>query len=45
MKSFRFVDLFCGGGGSITGAVNALKDADMPYEWAGQPAPFLGKGW
>ena len=24
---FRFVDLFCGGGGSITGAVNALRGA------------------
>ena len=23
--SFRFIDLFCGGGGSITGAVDALN--------------------
>ena len=29
---FRFVDLFCGGGGSITGAINALKAADVKYE-------------
>jgi len=28
--SFRFVDLFCGGGGSITGAISALKNAGMP---------------
>jgi len=29
---FRFVDLFCGGGGSITGAINAPKAADVKYE-------------
>ena len=29
---FRFVDLFCGGGGSVTGAVDALKAAGMKYE-------------
>ena len=33
--SFRFVDLFCGGGGSITGAISALKNAGMPYEGRG----------
>lgn len=33
--SFRFVDLFCGGGGSITGAINALHAADMRYEGRG----------
>lgn len=32
MKNFRFVDLFCGGGGSITGAINALKKAGIDYE-------------
>ena len=32
MKPFRFVDLFCGGGGSVTGAINALKAADVKYE-------------
>ena len=30
-----FVDLFCGGGGSITGAISALKNAEMPYEGRG----------
>lgn len=35
MNSFRFVDLFCGGGGSITGAISALKNAGMPYEGRG----------
>lgn len=30
--SFRFVDLFCGGGGSVTGAIDALRAADMDYE-------------
>lgn len=30
-KPFRFVDLFCGGGGSVTGAINALKHADESY--------------
>ncbi len=30
--SFRFIDLFCGGGGSVTGAINALKAADIKYE-------------
>ena len=29
---FRFVDLFCGGGGSVTGAVDALKAAGVKYE-------------
>ena len=32
MKNFRFVDLFCGGGGSITGAINALHSAGIQYE-------------
>ena len=32
---FRFVDLFCGGGGSITGAVNALNGAGVRYEGRG----------
>ena len=32
---FRFVDLFCGGGGSITGAISALKNAEIPYEGRG----------
>jgi len=32
---FRFVDLFCGGGGSITGAINALNAAGLPYEGRG----------
>lgn len=31
-KPFRFVDLFCGGGGSVTGAINALKSADVKFE-------------
>lgn len=35
MNDFRFVDLFCGGGGSITGAVNALRSAGMAYEGRG----------
>lgn len=35
MKPFRFVDLFCGGGGSITGAIDALKSAGMKYEGRG----------
>lgn len=35
MKFFRFVDLFCGGGGSITGAVNALRAAGEKYEGRG----------
>lgn len=35
MSSFRFVDLFCGGGGSITGAVNALRAAGLSYEGRG----------
>ena len=35
MSSFRFVDLFCGGGGSITGAINALRTAGMTYEGRG----------
>ena len=33
--NFRFVDLFCGGGGSITGAVTALRAAGLPYEGRG----------
>lgn len=32
MNDFRFIDLFCGGGGSITGAINALQAADMCYD-------------
>lgn len=32
---FRFVDLFCGGGGSITGAINALHAAGISYEGRG----------
>lgn len=35
MEPFRFVDLFCGGGGSITGAINALRSAGLPYEGRG----------
>ncbi len=35
MKTFRFVDLFCGGGGSITGAVNALRAAGEKYDGRG----------
>lgn len=34
-REFRFVDLFCGGGGSITGAVNALRAAGIRYEGRG----------
>ena len=30
--NFRFVDLFCGGGGSVTGAVDALNAAGVKYE-------------
>lgn len=33
--TFRFVDLFCGGGGSITGAINALNAAGVTYEGRG----------
>ena len=29
---FRFVDLFCGAGGSVSGAIDALKTAGIPYE-------------
>lgn len=32
---YRFVDLFCGGGGSITGAVQALAEAGQAYEGRG----------
>lgn len=32
---FRFVDLFCGGGGSITGAVQALAEAGQGYDGRG----------
>lgn len=35
MNKFRFVDLFCGGGGSITGAINALRAAGESYEGRG----------
>ena len=35
MKDFRFVDLFCGGGGSITGEIAALKEAGVQYEGRG----------
>lgn len=35
MRPFRFIDLFCGGGGSITGVIAALKAADMKYEGRG----------
>lgn len=35
MKDFRFVDLFCGGGGSISGAINALKKAGQKYDGRG----------
>ena len=35
MNKFRFVDLFCGGGGSITGAINALRAAGEGYEGRG----------
>ena len=35
MNTFRFIDLFCGGGGSITGAINALNDAGVTYEGRG----------
>lgn len=35
MSEFRFVDLFCGGGGSITGAINALRVAGEDYEGRG----------
>lgn len=33
--NFRFIDLFCGGGGSITGAINALHAAGIAYEGRG----------
>lgn len=35
MNNFRFVDLFCGGGGSITGAIDALNTAGVRYEGRG----------
>lgn len=35
MKPFRFVDLFCGGGGSITGEIAALKEAGIAYDGRG----------
>ncbi len=30
--NFRFVDLFCGGGGSVSGAIDALQMAGVQYE-------------
>jgi len=35
MDKFRFVDLFCGGGGSITGCIDALNAAGVKYEGRG----------
>ena len=35
MKPFRFIDLFCGGGGSITGEIAALNEAGVQYEGRG----------
>ncbi len=35
MSSVRFIDLFCGGGGSVTGAINAFQSAGMAYEGRG----------
>ena len=35
MKTFRFIDLFCGGGGSITGEIAALREAGLQYEGRG----------
>lgn len=35
MKNFRFIDLFCGGGGSITGEIAALKKAGIRYDGRG----------
>lgn len=35
MKYFRFLDLFCGGGGSVTGTIDALNEADVKYEGRG----------
>lgn len=35
MTDFRFVDLFCGGGGSITGEIAALKKAGIRYDGRG----------
>ena len=35
MSIFRFVDLFCGGGGSITGTIDALNAAGEQYEGRG----------
>ncbi len=35
MRPFRFIDLFCGGGGSITGEIAALKEAGMQYDGRG----------
>ena len=34
-EKFRFVDLFCGGGGSITGTIDALNTAGVQYEGRG----------
>ena len=34
-KPFRFVDLFCGGGGSITGEIAALRKSGVSYEGRG----------
>ena len=35
MGDFRFIDLFCGGGGSITGEIAALKKAGIAYDGRG----------
>jgi len=35
MSAFRFIDLFCGGGGSITGEIAALKKAGISYDGRG----------
>lgn len=35
MKDFRFIDLFCGGGGSITGEIAALNAAGIKYDGRG----------
>ena len=35
LKPIRFIDLFCGGGGSVTGAINVFQSAGMAYEGRG----------